>query len=113
MVGMGFSDTNGWPSGVTNSRVWDIGCSWREIHIGVDSYDWNRLDAVVNQMQSMGSKVTYVGVENDAFIFSSHFFAFSMLCRWWVQLHSGSRSIPRKLATRRGWDQAATQCHMT
>lgn len=57
---MGFSDTNGWAGGVTNSRVWDIGCSWRDIHLGVDVYNWDRLDAVVNQMQGMGSKVTYV-----------------------------------------------------
>lgn len=62
MVGMGFTTLDGWSQGTTNSRIWDIGCSWREIHMGVDSYDWSRLDAVVNQMTSMGSTVTYVRV---------------------------------------------------
>lgn len=58
---MGFSDLNDWPSsGVTHVRIWDIGVSWREIHHGVDVYDWSRLDQVVAQAQSIGAKITYV-----------------------------------------------------
>jgi len=61
MSGMGFTSTNGWPSsGVTHVRIWDIGVSWREIHLGVDVYDWSRLDAVVNQIKSTGGLITYV-----------------------------------------------------
>lgn len=62
MSGMGFTSLDGWPgSGITHVRIWDIGVSWREIHLGVDVYDWSRLDAVVSQIQSMyGAKITYV-----------------------------------------------------
>ncbi len=61
MSGMGFTSTDGWPqSGVTHVRIWDIGVAWREIHLAKDVYDWSRLDAVVNQIQSIGAKITYV-----------------------------------------------------
>lgn len=61
MSGMGFTSTDGWPgSGVTHVRLWDIGVSWREIHLGVDAYDWTRLDALVGQAESIGAKITYV-----------------------------------------------------
>lgn len=60
MVGMGFTTMDGWPTGVTNTRIWDIGVAWREIHLGVDVYDWSRLDAVVAQIEAIGSKATYV-----------------------------------------------------
>jgi hypothetical protein len=63
MSGMGFTSLDGWPaSGVTHVRIWDIGVSWREIHLGKDVYDWSRLDAVVNQIQSIGAKATYVSL---------------------------------------------------
>ncbi len=61
MSGMGFNSLDGWPSsGVSTVRIWDIGVSWREIHLGKDTYDWSRLDAVVNQIQSIGAKSLYV-----------------------------------------------------
>lgn len=61
MSGMGFNNLDGWPSsGVSHVRIWDIGATWRDIHKGVDVYDWSRLDAVVNQAQSIGAKITYV-----------------------------------------------------
>lgn len=61
MSGMGFNNLDNWPtSGVNNVRIWDIGASWREIHLGVDNYDWSRLDAIVDQIQSIGAGATYV-----------------------------------------------------
>lgn len=51
---------DGWPSGVTHVRIWDMGVTWRDIHLGVDVYDWSKLDAVVGQIQGMGAKMTYV-----------------------------------------------------
>lgn len=61
MSGMHFNSMDSWPSsGVTHVRIWDIGCSWREIHLNVDVYDWSKLDAVVNQIRSIGAKMTYV-----------------------------------------------------
>ncbi len=61
MSGMGFTSLDGWPSsGVTNVRIWDIGVTWRDIHLGVDVYDWSRLDSVVAQIESIGAKITYV-----------------------------------------------------
>lgn len=41
-------------------RIWDIGVTWRDIHLGVDVYDWSRLDAVVGQIEGMGARITYV-----------------------------------------------------
>jgi hypothetical protein len=61
MVGMHFNSLDGWPSyGVTHVRLWDIGVSWSEIHLGVDVYDWSRLDQVVAKVESIGAKMTYV-----------------------------------------------------
>ena len=60
MVGMHFNSLDGWPSGITHVRIWDMGVSWREIHLGVDMYDWSKLDAVVGQIQAIGAKATYV-----------------------------------------------------
>lgn len=58
---MGFTSLENWPSsGVTHVRIWDIGVSWREIHLGVDNYDWSRLDSVVNKISQLGAKATYV-----------------------------------------------------
>ncbi len=63
MSGMGFTSMNGWPSnGVSSSRIWDIGATWRDIHLNVDVYDWSKLDQVVSQMQSIGSKIIYVSI---------------------------------------------------
>ena len=61
MSGIGFTTLDAWPSsGVSTVRIWDIGVSWREIHLGKDIYDWSRLDAVVGQIQSIGAKIIYV-----------------------------------------------------
>jgi hypothetical protein len=61
MSGMGFTTQNGWPSsGVTHVRLWDIGVTWRDIHLNVDVYDWSRLDQIVSQVESIGAKMTYV-----------------------------------------------------
>lgn len=60
MVGMGYNNLNGWDSGVTNGRIWDMGVAWNAIHLGVDTYNWDALDAVVNQMQSLGMTPIYV-----------------------------------------------------
>lgn len=61
MSGMGFTTMDGWPSwGVTHARIWDIGVTWRDIHVGVDTYDWDRLDSVVSQIESIGATITYV-----------------------------------------------------
>ena len=61
MTGMGFNNLDNWPgSGLNNVRIWDIGVTWRDIHLNVDQYDWARLDSVVDQIQSVGASVTYV-----------------------------------------------------
>lgn len=59
-VGMGYNNLNGWDAGVTNGRIWDIGAAWNSIHLGVDTYNWANLDAIVGQMESMGMSITYV-----------------------------------------------------
>ena len=61
MTGMGFNNMDSWPtSGLTNIRIWDIGATWRDIHLGVDVYDWARLDAIVDQIAFVGARATYV-----------------------------------------------------
>lgn len=49
-----------WPTEVTHGRIWDIGATWRDIHLAPDIYDWTRLDLVVTKMESMGQHITYV-----------------------------------------------------
>ena len=62
MLGMGFTSTDQeWPSEVTHGRIWDIGCTWADIHIAPDTYVWDRLDAVVAKMEAQGIKhILYV-----------------------------------------------------
>ena len=62
MRGLGFTDTNQeWPSGVTYSRVWDIGATWADIHIAPDVFKWDRLDEVVAKMEANWiTHITYV-----------------------------------------------------
>lgn len=61
MSGMGFNNLENWPtSGLDRVRIWDIGVTWRDIHLNVDVYDWSRLDTVVNQIQSIGAVPIYV-----------------------------------------------------
>jgi polysaccharide biosynthesis protein PslG len=59
-VGMGYNSLAGWDVGVTNGRIWDMGAAWNQIHMGVDTYNWDNLDAIVGQMQSLGMSITYV-----------------------------------------------------
>jgi hypothetical protein len=59
MSGMGFNSLNDWPSaGLTHVRIWDMGVTWRDIHLNVDVYDWSKLDQVVAQIESVGAKMT-------------------------------------------------------
>ena len=65
MLGMGFTQTTGkegnWPKEVTHARIWDIGATWKDIHVAPDQYDWSRLDEVLGKMEGMGYKhITYV-----------------------------------------------------
>jgi len=59
MIGMGFTNLeHPWPTEVTHIRIWDIGCTWRDIHTAPDTYNWDRLDAVV--AKAAGRHLTYV-----------------------------------------------------
>ena len=59
MIGMGFTNLDHpWPTEVTHIRIWDIGCTWRDIHTAPDTYNWDRLDAVV--AKAAGRHLTYV-----------------------------------------------------
>lgn len=62
MLGMGFTQTNQeWPSEVTHARIWDIGCTWKDIHVAPDQFNWARLDEVLAKMEASGYKhITYV-----------------------------------------------------
>ena len=60
MLGMGFTQTTGkegnWPSEVTHARIWDIGATWKDIHVAPDQYNWSRLDEVLGKMEATGYK---------------------------------------------------------
>jgi len=61
MIGMNYTfleDT--WPTETTHSRIWDIGVTWKDIHLAPDTYDWTRLDQVVDRMVAAGQHITYV-----------------------------------------------------
>ena len=62
MLGLGFTKTNeNWPKEVTHARIWDIGATWKDIHVAPDQYNWARLDEVMAKMEGMGYKhITYV-----------------------------------------------------
>lgn len=61
MIGMNFTTLEEtWPAEVTHGRIWDIGVTWKDIHVAPDTYVWDRLDAVVDKMESMGMNITYV-----------------------------------------------------
>jgi hypothetical protein len=50
MIGMGFTGgvNEDWPAEVTHVRIWDqSGAAWNAIHTGVDTYNWDTLDALV------------------------------------------------------------------
>jgi hypothetical protein len=51
MIGMHLTDAADWadiPSKITHLRLWDCGVTWRDIHLGPDTYDWTRLDQLVS-----------------------------------------------------------------
>jgi hypothetical protein len=62
MLGIHFTGWEGepWTDGPTHVRLWDNGVSWRAIHTAVDTYEWARLDAMVDFYTSKGVKITYV-----------------------------------------------------
>ena len=62
MLGMGMTRTDQeWPGEVTHGRIWDINCTWADIHIAPDTYVWDRLDEVVAKMEASGIKhILYV-----------------------------------------------------
>lgn len=61
MIGMNFTNLmEPWPKEVTHGRIWDIGVTWRDIHIAPNFYIWDRLDEIVSKMESMGMNITYV-----------------------------------------------------
>jgi hypothetical protein len=40
--------------------VWSEFGIWHDIHLGVDIYDWSKLDAVAAQFQATGAKLKYI-----------------------------------------------------
>ena len=61
MIGMNFTFLEDlWPTEVTHTRIWDIGVTWKDIHLAPDVYDWSRLDTVVDRMVAAGVNITYV-----------------------------------------------------
>ncbi len=59
MIGMNFTggQAQAWPSEVTHVRLWDNGVCWRDIHLAVDTYDWAKLDALVDK--ASGKTIVY------------------------------------------------------
>ena len=59
MIGMNFSGGPGevWPAEVTHVRLWDNGVAWKDIHTAPDTYDWGRLDALVDK--AAGKTIVY------------------------------------------------------
>lgn len=58
MIGMHFNNI---PDALPKTdwvRLWDCGVNWRDIHKGPDSYDWSRLDYLVNLYSDR--KILYV-----------------------------------------------------
>lgn len=61
MIGLNFTNLDdNWPIQTTHGRIWDIGCTWKDIHVAPETYVWDRLDAVVSRMESLGMNITYV-----------------------------------------------------
>jgi hypothetical protein len=61
MIGMNFTNLmEPWPKEGTHGRIWDIGVTWKDIHLAPNIYDWTRLDLVVEKMERMGMNITYV-----------------------------------------------------
>lgn len=47
--------------GIQHYRIWDSGCTWRDINTAPNVYDWGRLDYVVNTLIAAGAtNLTYV-----------------------------------------------------
>ena len=60
MIGMHFREQEfaAIPAEVTHVRIWDAGVHWGAIHTAPDTYDWTRLDWIVDQCA--GKHLTYV-----------------------------------------------------
>jgi hypothetical protein len=69
MIGMHVTTAAGWdalPAEVTHLRLWDVGVTWRDIHVGPDSYNWTRLDSLVDK--AGGRHLTYVIAATPAWL---------------------------------------------
>lgn len=60
MIGMHFtSPQDNDPVGdVTHVRLWDCGVTWKDIHTAPDSYNWSRMDMLMDKYE--GKHITYV-----------------------------------------------------
>jgi len=60
MIGMHFtSPQDNDPVGeVTHVRLWDCGVTWKDIHTAPDSYNWARMDMLMDKYE--GKHITYV-----------------------------------------------------
>jgi hypothetical protein len=59
--GMHDGDPLSWPNaGVGSVRLWDSGVTWREIEVRKGSFDFGRLDAIVDTARSRGARVLLV-----------------------------------------------------
>jgi hypothetical protein len=59
MIGLGVTNLEQeWPQ-MTHYRVWDIGVTWRDIHLAPGVYDWARLDAVIAKAEQHANHILY------------------------------------------------------
>ena len=59
MIGLNITDLEAdWPEEMTHYRVWDIGAAWKDIHVAPRTYDWTRLDRIIEKAD--GRHVLYV-----------------------------------------------------
>jgi len=62
MIGMHFNtDSFTVPPQISWIRFWDNQTYWRQIHLGVDVYDWTRLDYLVDELYSDKNIVFTIG----------------------------------------------------
>ena len=60
-TGMGFTELAylvNRPKQVGTVRIWDVGATWKDIHIAPGSYDWSLLDRLV--AEAAGERIVYV-----------------------------------------------------
>jgi len=59
MIGLGVTNLEqDWPQ-MTHYRVWDIGVTWRDIHLAPGVYNWDRLDAVIAKAERHAGHILY------------------------------------------------------